>query len=187
MADLLIRRAVESWRDGGNFSTGMLGRDSDWPLKVTVASALDEEDSISVTYPIEWEGCRSKVEWFPEKFNEAAMRDGLQLLPVSTREGVGWLTVLRKENNAFRVILCEKGAGEIVVSAPEDPGIQPLILYGPNAEIKLRCTGPETDEAWLRILYAGRMMMTEMLRTKDWATIGATGDGATSGIIPEHH
>jgi hypothetical protein len=121
------------------------GRDSDWPLRVTHASSLDGENSISVTYPIEWEGCVSKVERFLAKFSEAAMRDGLQPLPVATREGVSWLSVLRKEDNAIRVILYEKGADEAVVPTPDGTGIPPMLLYGPNVEIKMRCTGHFTE------------------------------------------
>jgi hypothetical protein len=96
---------------------------------------LDRENSISITCRIEWEGCVSKVDWLLGKFKEASVRDGLQPLPVESRDGVSWLSVLKKEDNALRVILYEKGAGEVVVPTPEYSGIPSLILYGPNAEI----------------------------------------------------
>jgi hypothetical protein len=34
-----------------------VGRDSAWPLKITVASALDETTSLSITYDSDWEEC----------------------------------------------------------------------------------------------------------------------------------
>jgi hypothetical protein len=129
------------------------GRDSGWPLRVTLASALDEENSISVTYPIEWEGCRSKVERFLAKFTEAATKDGLQPLPAFGREGVRRLSVMRKEENALRVILYQKGADEIVVQTPEHFGIPWMLLYEPDAEIKLKTSGLKTAEAWPRTIY----------------------------------
>jgi hypothetical protein len=177
------------------------GRDSDWPLKVRVPSALYGENSISGAYPIEWEGCVSKVEWFLGKSTGAALRGGLRPLPVETREGVGSLSVLQKDDNTFRVILCDKGADEVVVPTPEDPGIPPLILYGPHSEIKLRCSGLEVAEAYLRALCGGRMSVTGFPSkewaiivtstpcwlTKEWVMIGLMGDGVSSGTIPERH
>jgi hypothetical protein len=50
-----------------------------------------------------------------------------------------WLSVLRKEDNAIRVILYEKGADNVVMTL-EDTGIPPMLLHGPNAEVKMRCT-----------------------------------------------
>jgi hypothetical protein len=162
------------------------GRDSRWSLTVTVASGLEGKNSISVTYPIDWEGCEA-VEWFLSKFTEATSFDGLQQLPAMTREGVSWLSVLRKENNSFHVVLCEKGMDGVVVSTPEDPGIPPLILYGPTAEIKLRCAGLDVSETIIQILYAGKMALTEQLPSREWAMIRALGDGVTSGEIRTHH
>jgi hypothetical protein len=83
------------------------GRDSDWQLRVTVASALDEVNSISVTYAIGWEDCTSETDWFWNRFMQAARADGMNPLPVESRHGSTWLTVLRKENNAIAVVLHE--------------------------------------------------------------------------------
>jgi hypothetical protein len=162
-------------------------RDSECPLRVTVASILEGENSISVTYPIEWEWCEATVAWFLSKFTEAALRDGLQQLPVMAREGVSWLSVLRKENNLLRVVLHEKMMDEVVASTPKDCGIPPLILYGPREEIRLGCAGLDVAEAYLRMLYPGKMSLTEQLPSKEWTMIGAIGDGVTSGTIPDHH
>jgi hypothetical protein len=77
----------------------------------------------------------------------------------------------RVEDNTLRVILYEKGADEVVAPTPEDPGIPPMILYGPNAEIKLRCSGLDAAEAWLRTIYGGKMSVAAF-PSKDWAMIG---------------
>jgi hypothetical protein len=39
------------------------GRDSAWPLKITAASALDDQISISITYDVDWTDCDSSIEW----------------------------------------------------------------------------------------------------------------------------
>jgi hypothetical protein len=36
-----------------------LRRDSNWPLKITTASAIDEFTSLSATHEIDWEGIKS--------------------------------------------------------------------------------------------------------------------------------
>jgi hypothetical protein len=43
------------------------GRDSNWPLKATIASAICENVSASITYSISWEGCNSTEAWFRTK------------------------------------------------------------------------------------------------------------------------
>jgi hypothetical protein len=53
------------------------GRDSNWPLKITVASTLEVKNSVSVTYGVDWEHCRSEKEWFLRRFYQAAQDDGL--------------------------------------------------------------------------------------------------------------
>jgi hypothetical protein len=79
------------------------------------------------------------------------------------------------------------GIDEVVVSTPEDSGIPPPILYRPRAEIKLRCAGLDMAEAYLRMLYPGRMSLTEQLLSKEWAMIGAIGDEEASAEIPDYH
>jgi hypothetical protein len=151
------------------------GRDWNWPLRITIASALDEVNSISVTYPINWEECDGSNEWFMSKFGQAPMADGFGPLPVATRDGLSWLAIMRKENNALRVILNEKRADEIFVSMREEEGIPPYLFYGRRAEIKMRCPGLEIVEAYLQALYSGKVECTERLISKEWAMIGVLG------------
>jgi hypothetical protein len=63
-----------------------LRRDSNWPLKITLASAIDEFTTLSVTYDINWTGIKWKDDeqsttWCWEKFTEAAKAEGLTLPP----------------------------------------------------------------------------------------------------------
>jgi hypothetical protein len=67
------------------------GRDSKWPLKVTLASALNETDSLSITYQIDWEASiwentEIGTEWFTTQFIQKGQEDGLGTLPCWTRE-----------------------------------------------------------------------------------------------------
>jgi hypothetical protein len=140
---------------------GALARDSSWPLKITIASALPEINSISVTYSIDWEDCDASVEWFIAKFNQAATLDKFGPLPVSSREGLTWLAIMRKKNYALRVILHERRADGIYVSTPEEEGVPQYLFYGPRAEIKMRCASLEIVEAYLQTLYSDGITCTE--------------------------
>jgi hypothetical protein len=146
---------------------------------------LEGENSIAGKYSIDWEGCESKAQWFLGKFMEAASRDGLQQLPVMSREGAGWPSALKKGDNSLRVVLHEKTADGAIVSSPEDPGLPPVILYGPRAEIKLRRAGMDVAEVYLQGLYSGKTTITGQLSSKEWAMIGTIGDGKSSGTIPD--
>jgi hypothetical protein len=89
--------------------------------------------------------------------------------------------VVRKENNSIRVILKETG-----IWTPEDPdGPPPMILFGPNAILKIRSTlvgltALEEMFGVLRILYQNRYSITEEVPSREWALIGAFG----GGVIP---
>jgi hypothetical protein len=63
-----------------------LGRGSNWPLKITLASAIDEFTTLSVAYDINWEGIKweddeQSTTWCWEKFTEAAKAHGLTAPP----------------------------------------------------------------------------------------------------------
>jgi hypothetical protein len=73
---------------------------------------------------------------------------------------------MRKENKSLRVILHERRADGIFVRAKG--GIPPHILYGPRAEIKMRCAGLEIVEAYLQTMYDGKVVCTERLVSKEW-------------------
>jgi hypothetical protein len=51
------------------------GRDSDWPLKITITSSLDGVNSVSASYAVGWEGCGASTESFWNKFVDAAPLD----------------------------------------------------------------------------------------------------------------
>jgi hypothetical protein len=113
------------------------GRDSNGPLKVTLSCALDEINSLSVTYEISWEGISwedSKIgtEWFLAQFFRKAQGDGLGALPVWTQEGLSWLAILRKENNSIRVILHERNTGGINILCAK---------RGDQDEMRVQCCG----------------------------------------------
>jgi hypothetical protein len=179
----LPRTFIEATRTKEIRALLKFGRDSNWPLKITLAFTLDEISSISITYSTDWTDCSGKTDWFVDKFKEAAYRDGLAELPVWTRDGIAWLAVLRKENNSIRVVLNEKRADGIFVLTPEDPGIPPYLLYGLNVELKLRCQNETILGQYLQALYAPSVACTEKVTSTEWAMIGALNDG----IIPIQH
>jgi hypothetical protein len=78
----------------------------------------------------------------------------------------------------MRVILKETG-----IWTPEDPGgPPPMILFGPNAILKVRTTfvGPQALEEMtkvLGILYQNRYAITEEVPSREWAIVGSFGGG----------
>jgi hypothetical protein len=106
------------------------------------------------------------------QFIQKSHEDGLGALPVWTREGLSWTTILRKENNSIRVILHEKNAA-VNILTQEEPGIPPYLFYAPRAEIKMRCQSLAAVEHYLQVLYPGGVECTVRLTTKEWALIGA--------------
>jgi hypothetical protein len=167
------------------------GRDSQWPLKITFASALDEHSSMSVTYALEWDGLEwgddedsdERVRnWFTQRFMEKAYEDGLIQPPGWTRPGSALMMDVRKENSEFRVVIRENNAA-LNIRSPEMPGPPPFLFYGPKAEIKIRPPSLQSLERWMSILYPNGMQITEKLATNEWAIIGAFNGGKT----PESH
>jgi hypothetical protein len=47
---------IEATRDVEIRAILKLGRDSNWPLSITLASAIDDKTSLAVTYEINWSG-----------------------------------------------------------------------------------------------------------------------------------
>jgi hypothetical protein len=87
----LPRTFIEATRPKEIKAILKFGRDFDWPLKITVASALNEIDSLAITYQASWEDYSSNTtEWLVAKFLAAAKQDGLGPLPVWEREGLTW-------------------------------------------------------------------------------------------------
>jgi hypothetical protein len=81
----------------------------------------------------------------------------------------------------MRVILKDTG-----IWTPEDPGgPPPMILFGPNALLKIRTylEGPAALEEMtkvLGILYQNRYTISEEVPSREWAIVGSFG----GGIIP---
>jgi hypothetical protein len=61
------------------------GRDSNWPLYISVASTLDATNSISITYQASWDECDASTEWFWNSFVNISAQDNLMDLPVTAR------------------------------------------------------------------------------------------------------
>jgi hypothetical protein len=106
------------------------GRDSKWPLKITIASSLDGINSASVTYTANWDGCDVSMDWSWKQFVKEGTIDNFGPLPVSAMEQFGWLATVRKEGNSIRVILYEKNSVGQVVSTPEDSETPICRFYG---------------------------------------------------------
>jgi hypothetical protein len=94
------------------------GRGSSWPLRITVATAIDQETSLSITYKIGWEECDSSEAWAWTQFAAAAASDGLIQPPVFQSGEVRWDLRVRKENNAIRILMKEYAEDG---SRPETP------------------------------------------------------------------
>jgi hypothetical protein len=165
------------------------GRDSNWPIKITLAARASPATVVSITYDINWEGLETTEEgeistnWGWEKFNAKFHEESLMAPPaLASGQGV-WNASVRKENNSKRIILKEEG-----IWAPEDPdGPPPMILYGPKAVIKIRTTaqGPAAlleMRTVLGILYHGRYDIEQQVPTREWALVGSFG----GGTIPMH-
>jgi hypothetical protein len=153
------------------------GRDSAWPLSVSVASTLDGSNSVTVTYSIDYEECDSSRAWFTAKFLAAAQEDQVLGLPAIYRPTATWTLKLRKEDASFRGILYEDGA-----STPEDDGCPCYLVYGQKATMKLRCETIEVADRALTCLYGSSPEMTEQVHTSEWAMVASIG-----GRIPEKH
>jgi hypothetical protein len=153
------------------------GRNSAWPLSVSVASTPDGSNSVTVTYPIDYEDCDSSRTWFMAKFIAAAREDQMFGLPALFRPTATWTLKLRKEDASFRGVLYEDGA-----STPEDDGSPCYLVYRQKATIKLRCETVEVADRALTCLYGSSPEMTEQVHTREWAMIASIG-----GEIPEKH
>jgi hypothetical protein len=77
------------------------GRDSNWPLDITVVTTIDELTWLSVTYNVGWEDCDSSIDWVWNQLRKAEIGDGLTQPPAFQREGVTWDITVRKRNNAI--------------------------------------------------------------------------------------
>jgi hypothetical protein len=157
-------------------------RDSGWPLSVTLASVINDEISLSVTYQISWDGCSNDPSWVTAKFMEAAQTDGLVQLSVWARDGSSLMNVGRKENNSIRLLLVEKTVEGLAYTL-EDPGIAPYIFYGPMATIRIRCGNCAIADGISKTLYAGQIRSAHPFVTSEWALIAAFNEG----YIPEDH
>jgi hypothetical protein len=118
-----------------------------------------------------------------DQFVDLSIQGGLIGLPVASRQGHSWLSILRKENNSIRVVLHERIPEGVLAITPKDPGIPPYLLYGPMAAIKLRCPNVDVLNQYLTMMYGPGQVLTEILQTKEWALVAALNVGE----IPIHH
>jgi hypothetical protein len=154
---------VKASRQKENQATLKFGRDSNWPLKTTAASVIDEFTSLSTTYEIEWGECDSSIAGCRREFTESRIADGLTHPPVSQGNGASWDITLRKENNSMRILLREVVQGGSRKETLEEPGLPSMILYAPKAVVKLRSTADDAMQ-WITncvgTLCQGRLSIT---------------------------
>jgi hypothetical protein len=166
------------------------GRDSDWPLSITLTSEIDEKTSLAVTYGIDWSGINwedneKSTNWCWDKFTEAARVDNMSAPPALQRADSVWSAALRKENNAFRIILGESGK-----STPEEIGEPITLLFAPRSIIKFRSTAPDAKEQLcgnISATYKGRYRLMEQLVTQEWAMVASLGNDDEVGAIQQHY
>jgi hypothetical protein len=92
---------------------------------------------------------------------------------------------IRKENNAFRIILNEKAK-----STPEETGEPIMLLFAPRAVIKFRSVASGAREQLcenISAMYQGRFRLMEQLVTQEWPMIASLGNDDELGIIPQHY
>jgi hypothetical protein len=163
-----------------------LGKDSNWPLYITLASAIDDKTSLAVTYEINlsginWEDDEKSTDWCWDKSKEAARVDNMSTPPALQRSDSAWSVSLRKENNTLRIILNECGK-----STPEETGEPIMLLFAPRAVIKFRSTAPDAREQLcgnISPMYQGRYIIKEYLVTQEWAMIAALGEEREGGRL----
>jgi hypothetical protein len=96
----------------------------------------------------------------------------LTVPPAFSRQGINWESFVRKENNSMRVILKETG-----IWTPEDPGgPPPMILFRPNAILKIRTTlvGLQALEEMTKVLgipCQNRYTIDEEVPSREWAIV----------------
>jgi hypothetical protein len=98
-----------------------LGRDSNWPLSITLASEINENTSLSVTYAIDWNGINWEDDeksrnWCWNKFLEAARTDSPSAPPAQRSGNLSVTFDIALENwNEHRIgSISRDGDGEDV-------------------------------------------------------------------------
>jgi hypothetical protein len=140
-----------------------LGRDSNWPLSMTLASEVDSTTSLSVTCEtnwsgIDWEDDEKSTDWCRDKFLEAARADNLSAPPALQRSGRPWSISLGEKNNALRIFIRES-----TQSTPGETGEPILLLFAPRSIVKFRSVAPDAKERLcncISALYPGRYQLT---------------------------
>jgi hypothetical protein len=122
------------------------GRESAWSLSITLPGALTDEIALSITYDVDWEGCDGSTDWAMAKFFAAANADGVVKPPIFDRPDIKWEPEITKENNAFHILIRQTLVNGARPSISEDPGLPVMIIYGPNAIIKLRRQTPDRSQ-----------------------------------------
>jgi hypothetical protein len=148
---------------------------------------VSEYNTISITYNIDWAGIKWEdeevsVTWCWSKFIAKANADKLTTPPALRRKGIQWTPSLRKENNTLWVILKEG-----TTWAPENDGPPPIILFGPDAEIRMRSSAPNAVDqmiACLCTMCQGKYVIIERVATREWGLVASIGDKDRVGQIP---
>jgi hypothetical protein len=90
----------------------------------------------------------------------------------------------------MHLLIRERLADGTLPTVSEDPGLPVVILYGPNATLKLGRQSPDimqilqTYEECVAVPYQGRMRVTEQLQMSEWAMAGSSGEDDYSFLPP---
>jgi hypothetical protein len=101
---------------------------------LSVASTLDQETSLSVTYAADWTDCDGTIDWERAKFTAVAAADQIALPPPFQSQEAKWGFGVKEENNSLHIMVWE----ETNPMTPEDAEPPVVTIFGPNAIIKLR-------------------------------------------------
>jgi hypothetical protein len=154
---------------------------------MSVVSAVSEYNVISITHDIDWAGIKWEddevsVQWCWSKFIAKSKAEKLTAPPALLRKDITWTPYLRELNNSLWITLKEGQTW-----GPEDGEPAPMILFGPEATIKMRSTAPNPIDqlmACLYTMYQGRYDIHERVATREWALVATIGDQTKVGQVP---
>jgi hypothetical protein len=168
-------------------------RDAMWPVKLSLATYLDEHASLMITYSVDWTGCDCTHDWAWARRAHEASQDQIDKPPAFSRPDTKSAPISRKENNGFHIIFREIMADGSILNIPDDPGIPVIVLFAPRAEIRLRRQSTSIADTLpifserIRSLHDGRFTLQEQVRSTGWIAVGSLGNEDERGQIPPEY
>jgi hypothetical protein len=117
---------------------------SGWPIRQTLALTVrlrtNLEFELSMTYDSPTFAVNPDLELFWGGLWYTIETDGARIPPAILRERTGYEAICQKENQSLHILWRQKLANGTYPKIPEDVGIPPIVVYGQQAELRLRNT-----------------------------------------------